>query len=85
MTTDNVSSVVDNITLWDLDVITLNCSQGFFVNLKIERCSPTCGAWKELSYKRAMDLKVPHYLVRAFHSLGGIMALAMAVYNYKRV
>ena len=85
MTTDNVSSVVDNTTLQDLDIMTLNCSQGFFVNLKIGHCSPTCGAWKKLSYKRAMDLKVPQCLVRAFHSLGGIMALVMAVYNYKRV
>ena len=83
MTTDNVSSVVDNTTLQDLDITTLNCSQGFFVNLKTGHCSPKCGVWEELPHNVVVAFKVARSLVRVFHFLGGITALAMAVYNYK--
>ena len=84
MTTDYVSSVVDNTTLQDLEsIMTLNCSQGFFVNLKTGRCSPMCGVWEELPHNIVVAFKVARSLVRAFHFLGGITALAMAVYNYK--
>ena len=70
----------------DLDITTLNCSQGFFVNSKTGRCSPTCGVLEELSYNSiilARNFRLARFIVGAFHFLGGFLALATAVYNYK--
>ena len=76
---------MDNATLQDLDITTLNCSQGFFTNPKTGRCSPACGVWEELPYNTVVAFKAVRSLVGAFHFLGSIVALAMAVYNYKIV
>ena len=78
--------MVDNATLQDLDIMTLNCSQGFFVNSKTGRCSPTCDVLEELSYNNTMlarNFRLARAIIGVFHSLGGFLALAMAVYNYK--
>ena len=78
---------MDNATLQDLDITTLNCSQGFFTNPKTGRCSPACGhgVWEELPHNIVVAFKAAHSLVGVFRFLGGIVAFAMVVYNYKIV
>ena len=68
----------------DLDnITTLNCSQDFFFNLKTGHCSPTCGVWEELPHNVVVVFKVAHSLVRILNFTGRLMALTIAVCNYK--
>ena len=61
--------------------IIINCSQSFYFNEAIGRCSPVCGEYKEFPHNIVVTFDVITALLYIFHLIGTGIALAFSCYN----